>query len=91
MKNKYNGLRRKFWKETKESLKYLELPEPAHAMGFTDEQLKESLSATEYKNFWRWMYGQTMALDDKGRPIAYLCDVLRGVRLIRYGTPTYFD
>jgi hypothetical protein len=88
---KYNGLRKKWWNGVKAELKSLELPEPAHEMGFTDEQLKESLSATEYKNFWRWMYGQTMALDDKGRPIAYLQDVLRGVRLVRYGTPTYFD
>lgn len=88
--NKYNGLKKKFHKSLKQELKELELPEPAHEHGFTDKQLHDSLSETEYKNFWRWMYGQTLMKSENGL-IVYVEDVLRGVRLIRYGTPTYFD
>lgn len=87
---KYNGLKKKYWKSLRAALKELELPEPAHPYGFRDSQLLESLSKTEYKKFWKWMYGQTMMMDE-GEPIAYTEDVLRGVQLIRYGTPTYWD
>lgn len=71
--------------------KLLELPLPGHEYGFTDAQLKECLSASEYKAFWEWMYGQTMMLDKKLGPIAYTEDVVRGVKLIRFKTPTCFD
>jgi hypothetical protein len=90
--NKYNELKPKFQKALKAELKRLELPEPGSIYGFTDEQLQESLSAKEYEIFWQWMYGQTMMMDSKtGKPIVYVEDVLRGVRLIRYGTQTYWD
>lgn len=88
--SKYGGLNKKFWKGLQAELKYLELPEPAHEHGFTDKQLQESLSAPEYKNFWRWMYGQTLMKSEDGL-IIYVDDVIRGVKLIRYGTPTYWD
>lgn len=89
---KYNGLKKKYYKSIKAEFKELGLPEPGSIYGFTDEQLQENLSRPEYENFWRWMCGQTMMMDDKtGKAIVYVEDVLRGVRLIRYGTPTYFD
>lgn len=88
--SEYNGLNPKFWKEIKKDLKDLGLPEPANKYGFTDKQLHESLSSTEYNKFWRWMYGQTMMKSDDG-VIVYVDDVIRGIKLIRYSTPTYFD
>lgn len=89
--SRFNGLKKKFWKETEKDLKDLGLPEPASDYGFTDQQLLDSLSKSEYTKFWKWMYGQTMMLDGNGKTIAYTHDVLRGVRLIRHGTPTYWD
>ena len=90
--SKYGGLKKKWHKALKAELKALNLPEPGSIHGFYDEQLQESLSRPEYEKFWRWMYGQRMMMDSKtGRPIVYVDDVIRGVRLIRYGTPTYFD
>lgn len=88
---KYSGLKKKWHKALKAELDFLELPEPEHKYGFTNEQLIEHLSATEFKNFWRWMYGQTMMMGDNGSAIVYTEDVIRGLRLVRYGTPTYFD
>jgi hypothetical protein len=89
---RYNGLKKKWHKAIKAEFKELELPEPKSEFGFTTDQLAESLSIEEYDKFWRWMYGQTIMMDAKtGKPIAYVEDVLRGVRLVRYGTPTYFD
>jgi hypothetical protein len=88
---KYNGLKKKWHKTIKAEFKELGLPEPAHEMGFTDLQLHDNLSCTEYHNFWRWMYGQTLCMDENGKPVVYIEDVLRGVRLIRFGTPTYWD
>jgi hypothetical protein len=88
--SKYNGLNKKYWKALKKALKELDLPEPANEHGFTDKQLSENLSGPEYDKFWRWMYGQTMMMEN-GEAIVYVEDVLRGVRLIRYGTPTYWD
>lgn len=89
--SKYNGLKRRFHNAIKNELKRLELPEPASDYGFTEQQLLDNLSKSEYNKFCKWMCGQTMMVDKEGRPIVYVEDVLRGVRLIRYGTPTYFD
>jgi hypothetical protein len=64
---------------------------PRHEMGFTDAQLYNDLSKGEYKALWKWMYGQTLTMDSLGEPVIYVDDVIRGIRLIRHGTPTYWD
>jgi hypothetical protein len=89
--NKYGGLNRRFWAELRRDLKDLGLPEPAHDHGFTHEQLVENTSKTEYKKLCEWLYGQTCMVDEKLGVIVYTHDVIRGLKLIRRGVPTYWD
>jgi hypothetical protein len=84
-------LKKQWWKATLASLKRLGLPEPDHDYGFSENLLKTSLSSVEYRKFCKWMNGQTMMIDDKLGGICYTHDVIRGIDLIRHGTPTYWD
>ena len=84
-------LKMRWWKGTLADLKRLRLPEPDHAYGFSQKVLEANLSSKEFEAFNKWMYGQTMMLDEKLGPIVYTHDVIRGVDLIRNRIPTYFD
>ena len=58
---------------------------PDHRMGFTYKYLEEHLSPSTMDNLMRWMWGQTMAIDEDGGTIIYAVDVerfLNGKRII---------
>lgn len=91
MKKGMAGLRPKWRKETLADIKRLGLPEPDHDYGYSWPLLKKGLSASEYKQFSKWMHGQTQLLDPKLGTIAYTHDVIRGIDMIRNKKPTYWD
>lgn len=84
-------LKKKFHKETLNWIKKLELPKPDHPYGYSMHLLQNSISSREFETFNEWMYGQTGILDAKLGFINYTDDVIRGIRLIRNGTLTYWD
>ena len=70
----------------------LNLPPPDNEYGYTSKLLNTLfLSEEEKETFHKWMYGQTMACTEEGMAVIYTEDVERGLRLIRYNMPTYFD
>jgi hypothetical protein len=85
------GLKKRWRQSTLSDLIRLNLPAPDHEYGFSDGLLQSHLSPGEWKKFARWMYGQTCMLDAKLGTINYTHDVIRGLDLIRHGTPTYWD
>jgi hypothetical protein len=54
-------------------------------------EIEEMLNKNELKQFNKWIYGQTCGLDDEGGILYYSSDVYRFLRMIREGTPTYWD
>lgn len=69
----------------------LKLPKPSHEYGYTVSQLDTFMSEDEISKFNKWMEGQTCAYDQDLGCIVYACDVERFLRLVRFGTPTYWD
>jgi hypothetical protein len=89
MKPKKKQVVHPLWKS---ELKALDLPAPEHKYGYPTKQLLNCLSAYEMKKLDKFMYGQTCVRDNEtGDIVLYIEDVVRGLRLIRFGTPTYFD
>jgi len=64
---------------------------PLHQFGYYDSQLNEIFNKKELKKFYDWMNGQTVMCDEDGRTIYYMEDVIRFLRSIRDGIPTYWD
>ena len=67
------------------------LPSPSDPIGYTDEELKGFMSEEEWEKFSAWMVGQTLGVGEDGKPRVYPWDVKRGLELIRFGKPTFFD
>lgn len=82
----------KYQRLLKSDLKVLDLPEPEHKYGFPYSQLKNCLTFYDLKRLDKWMYGQTCMKDiESGDLVYYTDDVVRGLKLIRYGIPTFWD
>ena len=69
----------------------VQLPPPQDPLGYTDEELKSFMSEAEWHKFHLWMVGQTVAAGADGKARTYPWDAKRGLELIRFGRPTYFD
>ena len=67
------------------------LPPPQDPLGYSDEELRSFMSADEWTAFGRWMTGQTVGVGEDGKPRTFPWDAKRGLELIRFGRPTYFD
>lgn len=78
-------------RSSKKKVNKLKLPKPTHEYGYTVAQIDSFMTEDEQRKFNKWMYGQTMMLDEKLGTIIYTCDVERFLRLVRFGTPTYWD
>lgn len=84
-------LKPKWQQNTLNDLKRLKL-QPDHAYGFRYSTLKAQVTAEELKKLDKWMFGQTVMIDEpSGEHVWYTHDVIRGVDLIRHGKPTYWD
>lgn len=69
----------------------LPLPPPVTALGYTSAELKNFMTANEWEQFQKWMIGQTGGVGPNGELLTYPLDAERGIRLIRFGTPTWWD
>jgi hypothetical protein len=58
---------------------------------YSNYEIEEMLNKEEYKQFSKWIYGQTCSLNDMGEALVYSHDLYRFLRMIRQGIPTYFD
>lgn len=67
------------------------LSPPENPIGYTDGELKRYMTAEEWIKFSKWMGGQTQGVSLYGESLTYCEDAERGIALIRYGIPTYFD
>jgi hypothetical protein len=59
-------------------------------MGLTEEEVKALFAKEMWKDFSKWMVGQTCALW-KGEMVFYDHDVKRFLDMKLKGKPTYFD
>lgn len=84
-------LKKQWHQSTLDDLKRLKL-EPNHPYGFKVSALKAQLTKEEFDKLGKWMYGQTVMVDEpSGEHVYYTHDVIRGIDLIRSGKPTYWD
>lgn len=67
------------------------IPRSENVMGYSGKELKAILTKKEQKQFDRWFYGQTAALDNDGHVLVYEWDLLRFIGLVRQNIPTYWD
>ena len=58
---------------------------------YHDDEIKEMLNKKEYKEFCKWIYGQSCPLSDTGEILIYAEDLHRFLAMIRLGRQTYFD
>jgi hypothetical protein len=66
------------------------VPFPRHEHGYCRAELQAFVKAAALKKFLKWMYGQTLALENN-KPIYYTYDVTRWLKLVIYETPTHWD
>lgn len=65
----------------------MNLPDPKHKLGYTDTELVQIMTPEEYKDFCKWMGGQTCAMADDGQILTYPYDVRRFLEHKRRGKP----
>lgn len=78
-------------KPKRAKLSKLKIPKPSHKHGYTVAQIDNFMSEDEIRKFNEWMNGQTCMQDEKLGTIIYAHDVERFLRLVRFGTPTFWD
>lgn len=72
------------------SIVRLDLPLPRHRMGYCQAELATFVKAGPLKQFHKWMYGQTVGVENNEH-IYYTYDVVRWVEAKVYGTKPIWD
>jgi hypothetical protein len=80
--------------KTKKKVKVVYPPmlKPDRKHGYSEGLIKKIMTKREYKEFCKWMNGQTCALDEiTGEIVTYPYDVLRFLEMKRNGGPDFWD
>ena len=63
-----------------------------HDCGYFWSSIEKMMTKKEFKEFKKWMYGQTCAIDEKtNQVVVYSWDIDRFLDMLRKGKPTYWD